>query len=166
MEPIGIILRGGGVNGFVVIIGQMLAPFRKRIRNHLHVDEDSPALRIFQRLVVFCLITITWVFFRNGVSESFYIIRNIIFLNPRTFFDFNLFRVGGSVLNSFFTAVLTAEFCLMQNRRQDGGGMYRRYGSLPFFAQCILAAGVLCICIFGVCSVETSANTQFLYFDF
>lgn len=156
----------GGVNGLFVIFGQVLTPLRKHIYSRLHVDEDDGMVKNLKRVVVFGLITITWVFFRNGVPESIYIIKNMIFLNPLSFFDSNLFSVGGTVAKTFVMAVAAKVFCTVQRKRQDEGRMYEFYRRMPFFVQCLSAAALLCICIFGACSLEESVNTQFLYFEF
>lgn len=156
----------GGVNGLLVIVGQMLTPFRKRICSRLHVDEDAEAVKNVRRVVVFVLITLTWVFFHNGVPESVYIIKHMIFFDPLSFFDSNLFSIAGTVAKTFVLAVVTKVFCTVQKKRQDEGQVYERYSRIPFLGQCFLAAAMLCICIFGACSLEESVNTQFLYFDF
>lgn len=156
----------GGVNGLFVVIGQMLAPLRKRIEARLHVDEDAEAVKNVRRVIVFLLITITWVFFQNGVPESIYIIKHMILLNPLSFFNSNLFSIGGTVAKTFVLAVVTKVFCTVQKKRQDESRVYERYSRMPFFVQCLLAAVMLCTCIFGACSLEESVNTQFLYFDF
>lgn len=113
----------GGVNGLFVIVGQMLTPFRKRIENRLHVDENAESVKNFRRVVVFALITLTWVFFHNGVPESVYIIKHMIFFNPLSFFDSNLFSIAGTVAKTFVLAVVTKVFCTVQKKRQDEGQM-------------------------------------------
>lgn len=156
----------GGINGLFVIIGQMLAPLRKRIYSRLRVDENAESVKNLRRVIVFGLITITWVFFQNGVPESIYIIKNMVFLNPLSFFNSNLFSIGGTVAKTFVMAIAVKIFCTVQKKRQDEGRMYACYRRMPFFLQCFSAAVMLCICIFGACSLEGSVNTQFLYFDF
>lgn len=156
----------GGVNGLFVIVGQMLTPFRKRICSRLRVDEDAETVKNVRRVIVFVLITITWVFFQNGVPESVYIIKHMIFFSPLSFFDSNLFSIAGTVAKTFVLAVVTKVFCTVQKKRQDEGQMYERYSRMPFLVQCLLASVMLCTCIYGACSLEESINTQFLYFDF
>lgn len=156
----------GGVNGLFVIAGQLLAPLKKRIVNRLHVDEDAAVVRNFQRVVVFVLITITWVFFKNSVRESLYVIKNMILPDPLSFFDTNLFSIGGTVAKTFVMAIAVKVFCTVQKKRQEEDWMYACYRRMPFFLQCLSVAVTLCICIFGACSLEGSVNTQFLYFDF
>lgn len=156
----------GAANGLLVIFGQMMKPMRKRICDRLRVNSDTEMFHAFQRAVVFCLITITWVFFRNGVSESIDIIRNMIFMDPLTFFDSHLFSIGGTVAGTFVMAVTTSVFCVMQKRRQNEGKVYQFYSRMPFLLQCFAAAFVICICIFGICAGKGSIDTQFLYFAF
>lgn len=156
----------GLINGFLAIIGQILKPAKQCIYHIMHVNEDTESIKFFKRTIVFGFITLTWVFFRNGISESVHVIKYILLLNPLNFFDVDLFNIGGTVTATFAIMAATIVFCIIQNKRQNEKAVFETYQRQPFLMQCIPVAMIICICIFGICSTDADVNTQFLYFQF
>ena len=156
----------GVVNGVLVIIGQALKPVKKYICTKLKIDENVESILLCRRAIVFWLISVTWVFFRNGVRESLYIVKRIIMFSPLNFFDPGLLAISGTNTATFISIIAAVLFCVMQLKRQNEHEVYLKYSRQPLVVQCICAAIVICICVFAICSTEPDVNTQFLYFQF
>ena len=156
----------GIINGLFVIIGQVLKPLKKAVYKFTNISEDLESVKLCKRIIVFWLITITWVFFNNGIGESLHIIKNIVFLNPIKFFDQNLFSISGSVAATFNVIVLTLIFLIVQTKRQNEALQYKIYSKQPLLFQTVVIGFIICICVLGACSTDATVNTQFLYFQF
>ncbi len=156
----------GFLNGVLVIIGQLLKSVKKYIYNKLDVDENVESIKYCKQAIVFWLITLTWVFFRNSIHDSLYIIKQMIFFHPINFFDPNLLSITGTNVGTFVTIIVVVIFCVIQIKRKDEHGAYLKYARQPLLVQCICVAFVICICVFAICSTGTEINTHFLYFQF
>lgn len=154
----------GIINGLLVIIGKILRPFKTHLYAKIEINENIESIRFCRQCIVFCLITITWIFFKNGIRESLYIIKNIVKLNPLYFFDSSLLSISGTIMATCATIIASAIFCFMQIKRRER--VFERYYRQPFLMQCIPVAVIICVCIFEACSTEAYVNTQFLYFQF
>lgn len=156
----------GIVNGLLVIAGQILKPVMRRICDRLKIDTNLESIVLCRRAIVFWLITLTWVFFRAGVGESFYIIRRVIFFDLLSFFDYDLLAIAGTNIDTFIALIAALVFCAVQVKRQNEHLMFEKYIRQPLLFQCVCAAFVIGICILAICSTSAEVNTQFLYFEF
>lgn len=159
-------LAWGAVNGVFVIIGQIFKPIKKFLYVKMKIDEDTESAKLCKRICVFILITLSWVFFRNGVHVSLYLIKNMILFKPLCFFDENLLSISGSIVSTLITAMSLVIFLLIQLKRQDEGYVYERYSKQTFFSQILPVAMLLCACVFAVCANDSTVSTEFLYFKF
>lgn len=156
----------GAINGLLVIAGQILNPLRRTIYKKLKIDEGLESIRFLKKALVFWMITITWVLFRNGISSSVHIIKNMLFFTIINFFDADLLAIAGSNAVTFVTIIMTSVFCIIQYKRQKEGYYYSLFDKQPFIFQCILMALLIVCVIFSLCSSDAEVNTQFLYFRF
>lgn len=156
----------GAVNGIFVIIGQFLQPIRKRIYTAIKVDDACESIVFLRRIMVFWLITITWVFFRNDISTSLYIIKNIVLFYPVKLFEPALLTICGTEVRTLGTIIMVVIFCIIQYCRKDEGKYYLKFRKQPVFMQCMVLAVIIYICIFKASATSTTLNTQFLYFQF
>ena len=156
----------GGVNGLLVIVGQMLKPLTSKIYRALKIDEKCESIIYVKRLIVFCLISLTWVLFNNGIYASLHIIKNIILCNPVSFFDQNLLSISGSVLATLITIICCLVFYKIQRMRADETGAYITFSKQPMFFQSLVIALLICVCVFTMCATDATADAQFLYFRF
>ena len=156
----------GMINGIFVIIGQILKPFKKRIYKKLNIDESVESIVFIRRVIVFFLITFTWVFFTSGVMDSLKILKRIILFNYLSIFNPELLNVGGTAVVTFITLVATIFFCWIQLKRQDEHKAFEVYNRQPFFLQCLSVALMVFVCVFGACATDVSVDTQFVYFQF
>ena len=159
-------LAWGGVNGLFAVVGQVLRPLKKKIYTKIGIDEESEAVKWCKRICVFWLITLSWVFFRNGIHVSLHLIKNMILFHPINFFDQNLLSISGTIMSTFITLITLIFFLMIQIKRQHEGYAYKRYSEQAFVFQVIPVALLLCTCIFAVCTSDTSVSTEFLYFKF
>ncbi len=156
----------GVINGGLVITGQILKPIKSRIYSAFHIDEEVESIKYLRRIIVFILITITWIFFNNGVLDSLIILKRIFLLNPINFFDQNLFSISGTLAATFTTAVAALLFVYIQLKRQNESLEYKRYSRQPLLFQTAILGILICVCVFGACSTDATVNTQFIYFQF
>ena len=156
----------GAINGIFVIVGLTIKPFKHLIYEKLKIDEKIESIIAIKRIVVFYLITLTWVFFTSGVRDSLQICKRIVLFNYLSIFDANLLNISGTAVGTLVTALTTIAFCKVQFIRQDEKCMYEKYDKQPFFFQCLLIAIIICICIFGASATSANIDTQFLYFQF
>ena len=54
----------GGLHGLYQVAGRFTAPARARLRQALHIGENSPFRTVFSTFITFCLVAFAWGFFR------------------------------------------------------------------------------------------------------
>ncbi len=156
----------GVINGILAIIGQMTAPAKKKLYAKLKVDENTEGVLFIKRVIVFLLITMTWVSFNSKLLESLEILKKIIRFDFVSIFNPALLNIGGTAVFTFVTFLTVLIFCIVQYSRRDEAAGFIRYKRQPFVIQCLMAAVIICICIFAVCDTDAIVDTQFLYFQF
>lgn len=156
----------GGVNGLFVIFGQMLKPIKNKCYATLHVDQNLESIVFIKRCITFWLITISWVFFRNGIYESLYIVRKITFFAPIRLFVPEIFSISGTVTTTMITLLMTGLFCKIQKMRVDEEQSYIVFARQPQFLQCVALAILLCISFYAFSANQATVNTDFMYFNF
>ena len=156
----------GVLNGVLSVIGQILRPLKKKFYEMIHVDESTSSIVWIRRVIVFWLITLTWVFFRNDIHTSFIIIRRMIWFSPIRLFTPDILNICGSPVQTLLIIIATVIFCFVQYQRKDERGYYLRFKQQPVLIQCTCLAAVICVCVFVASSASTTLNTEFLYFQF
>lgn len=156
----------GLFNGSLVVMGQMLKPIKARIYKKINVSETTESIVFLKRLVVFGLITMTWMFFHSGVIDALRICKRIVLFDFVSIFDPELLNICGTSVMTFITAVVTSIFCVVQNCRRNESEVYAKFKKQPFVFQCMLIAIIICMCVFGACNVDGYIDSQFLYFQF
>ena len=86
----------GALHAAYQIVGYLTARIRVGLLARLGIDPQSAAHRFFQRLLLFLLVSLAWVFFRSGTpAQALSYIRGIFLnLNPGALFDGTLFTAG------------------------------------------------------------------------
>ena len=110
--------------------------------------------------------TTTWMFFHSGVMDALRICKRILLFDFVSIFNPNLLNIAGEATTTFFTAIVTVIFCVVQNSRRKESEAYQRYKAQPFMFQCLMLSILICVCIFGTCNTDTYVDAQFLYFQF
>ena len=156
----------GIINGVFVVIGDIIKPIKSQIYKDIKIDEKAEYIVYIRRIIVFCLITLSWVFFASGIQDSIEICKKIVLFDNLSIFDKNLLNIAGSTTQTFFVLIMLLIFCAIQLKRQNEGKVYEVYSKQPFLLQCLPIAILICVCIFGAWSTDTYVNSQFLYFQF
>ncbi len=156
----------GGLNGMLSIIGMVITSIKDRTHKKIKVDDKIESLEFIRRIIVFYLITLTWMFFNASTMDAIRICKKLLIFNFLSLFDPNLLSISGTPVSTFVTVVATLFFCGMQIKRQNERSMIESYNRQPIIIQCLLLAIVICICIFGRFATDSYVDTRFLYFDF
>lgn len=158
----------GAVNGLLVIAGQILCPIKTRFYRHIRVDEHGVTMVLIRRIVVFGLITLTWVFFQNGVAESVYIIRRMLVCRPSELFVPDLWNISGSVTQTVLTIMFAIFFSIVQCKRYDEKQAisYQIFMEKPMILQWVLLGLLIAVTAFAGFSGTSTVGSRFLYFNF
>lgn len=111
----------GGLNGLLSVGEDVSRPARRRCVERLHIDENRTVYKIFQCLLTFLLVDITWVLFRaNSVGQGMYIVETAVknfrlewFLSVG--FE-NMFASSKMMFIIFFSLIILfwVDFCKMK----------------------------------------------------
>ncbi|MCM1237165.1 MAG: MBOAT family protein [Ruminococcus flavefaciens] len=101
----------GILHGLYQIIGNVTAPFRKWIYNHLQVKQDCFSFRLGQRICTFVLVSFAWIFFRtDSLYNAFgYISRMLSEFDIWNLFNDSVYNLGLDILQM---NILMASFCI------------------------------------------------------
>lgn len=159
----------GGLHGVYQVLGDLMKPVRKKVRELLCVNTEVFSFRFGQMVVTFALTTFAWIFFRaETVSQAFLYIRRMLSRwNPWVLFDLSLFELGldyqemSILVFSIMVMVVVGIFKYKKNvtladvlQKQN---MWFRWACLLGFIFAIL--------VFGEYGVNFDSN-KFIYFDF
>ena len=158
----------GVINGILMVIGQFLKPIKSAFYNRIHVDLNCESITFIQRIIVFWLITLTWVFFRNDFVASLHIIRRMVLFSTVHLFVPELWNICGSMTQTALTILFTVIFCLVQCHRKDERETvsYNLFIKQPVFLQMLLLGFIIAISLIMQSATSASVNTQFLYYNF
>lgn len=154
----------GAINGLLVVAGQLLAPLKRNI--YIGADERTKSIIWLKRLGVFFLITLTWVFFKNGTVVSLIIIKRMLFFNPIALLSPDVLSIYGTDVERLFTLLFVFAFCVFQWARRKEHEAYTGFSKQHMMFQCAALAAMICVISFTAFSSATTLNTEFLYFDF
>lgn len=159
-------LMWGLLNGLMVISGQILKPIKTSLYQKINMNEDSESIVLIKKVLSFCLITLTWVFFACGIRDSVRIIKRVLLFDFISLFNPELLNISGTTIGTVITVAMILMFIRVQVMRQNESGAYLIYKKQPLVMQCLPVAILICVCIFGASATDVSADTQFLYFNF
>lgn len=158
----------GGLNGLFQVVGAQTLPARKRLRQLLRIREDSLGYTVFQMLVTFCLVDITWIFFNAAdVRTAFgFLGRMVSTLSLGNLFGGALFQMGlsGVEMHILFVALLVQFAVSLCNYR--GIALRDVLGRQGFLVQDAVAlVGIFTVLIFGIYGPAYDA-AAFIYMNF
>jgi alginate O-acetyltransferase complex protein AlgI len=140
--------------GIYLTIANWTLGFDKRVRKKLHISQKSVLYRMYGIIVTFCLVSLTWIFFRAGTSYiAFSIIKSILSLNGPLFLD---------KTTIIYSIIGVAFLILIESFREFGTTSYLPFKTNHWFIEHLAyAALALIILLFGVFD-----GGQFIYFQF
>lgn len=156
----------GVVNGALVVLGQMLLPIRRQVRHRLRIDENDVLFRHLQQVIVFLLISMTWLFFAHGIGIAIDMIRTMITAAPAMYCDTLLWDLYGSTSKTVARIILTGIFVYLQCQRNGRSDFSKRFRHRPLLLQWSVIGAMLTICVVVYCTSYATVNTEFLYFQF
>lgn len=158
----------GGVNGAFQIVGEILTPFRNRLVQLLHLQENSLGHRILKIICTFCFVDFAWIFFRaGGIREAIAIIKSIFTIyNPWILFDGSIYNCGLDRAN-FSLLIICIGILLLAD--------YCRYKAIVirkivisqdyWFRWLFVCTSIWVILLFGLWG-PSFENKNFIYFQF
>jgi len=155
----------GLLNGIFRILGEILIPIKMKLSKLFKIDLECISIIWLKRIIVFCLITVTWVFFNLELSDAISFLKKLIMLYPSDFFNESILTIGGSYIKTFFITFYLLIFLIIQSLRKDEKKYYCVFKIQPFILQILTLSLLLVIIVFYSINM-TSSNTQFIYFDF
>ena len=132
------------------------------------VRRDCFSYRLFQRLLTFALICLTWVFFRAGtLAEAWEILQRMFSVNNLwIFFDETLYTLGLSRLEMGILALGAGVLLAVDCVHEHGISIRAKLREQNLLFRWMVYAGVIVfILVYGVYGVGFDAS-QFIYFQF
>lgn len=158
----------GGINGFYQIVGEVLAPVRKRVSGVLRLTQDAISVKILKVVITFALVDFSWIFFRaNTLYDAARIVHRILVadniwilvngsLNACGLDNGNLIILCLSLGVLFF-----ADLC-----KRKGIRIRTILLNQPYLCRCFcLVLSILVILVFGKWGPAFDKNA-FIYFQF
>ncbi len=148
----------GLLNGIYIVISRFITPIRDRIKSIIHLNKVPKINSALSMLTTFCLISVTWVFFRaNSFADAFYVMGNLF---SKTVCDFPhiadlriYVAIGASVLLFTVDALTKSERVVTAFTAKNKSAQIVRIVSYALL--------LLIIVIFGAYD-----NKSFIYFQF
>ncbi len=156
----------GIANGLLVIIGSILAPYKKKLYQAVNVDEQLESIVFIKRAGVFAFISFTWLLFDRGFSDVILILNKVRNMHFFDLIDENILMLAGTTTALVCTIVYVTLFCIIQCKRAKEAFWFEKFNKQPIFLQCILLAIVVTICFLASFESSSVTNSEFLYFKF
>lgn len=159
----------GGLHGFYQIIGEVLAPVRKKIIKLCQVNEKVFSFKFGQILFTFSLTTLTWVFFRaETLKEALYFFERMFTRwNPWVFFNEGLYNYGLDrvEVNILFVALIVMFLVeILKYLKNKVISDFLMEQNL-WFRWVVVIGMVVAILVYGQYGIAFDSN-QFIYFQF
>ena len=158
----------GGLNGLYQVIGEALAPAKKRLFSLLHLHTDSLGHRLAQGLATFILIDFSWLFFRASDMRNAMEALRALFgtRNPWVLFDGSLYACGLDQANFWLMLICIgllafADVCKHRHICIRKIVLEQDY----WFRWVFIAGSILLIMLFGKWGPAFD-QSNFIYFQF
>lgn len=150
------------------ILGELLAPFRKKVKQITGVKPGSRVERLIAQFITFNLVMLAWILFRaSSPGEGIRMVLSIFTVrNPWIFFDDSMLNLG---LSWKEWCVLFLSVCVLRKvslRQEEGISLTDRLLAQPLFVRwlCYIAAALL-VMVFGTYGFGFQA-ADFIYQQF
>ncbi len=113
----------GAVHGIYQIVGDLTLKLREKIKHKLKVNEKTFSYKLWQIVITFMLVTISWIPFRaSSFTNLKDIIKSMFIFNPWELTNGTLFKLGLDNIN-FIIAVIgilvLISYDILKRKRQD-----------------------------------------------
>lgn len=158
----------GVIHGIMRIAGEATQKLRETLYVKLHFQRDTFAVRLWQTVCTFAMVTVAWVFFRaESVNQSLEMIKSMFTVyNPWVLTDGTLFTLGldAKEWNVLMLALLILVMVDVLRYKKLQLTEWFMTQNL-WFRWMVFYAGIMAVVIFGVYGAQYDA-TQFIYFQF
>jgi D-alanyl-lipoteichoic acid acyltransferase DltB (MBOAT superfamily) len=167
----------GGLHGFYLVFSLLSEKFREKLVNLLGLRRFPTLHKIWQVLATFCLVLLSWVFFRaRSVGEAFYIISGSIAWLGKAFGSLGQLNFGyfseswAQVFRLSFSAydwaigLLALAVLLLVHFSQRGGSLREKINQKPTWFRWSLYYGLIIVTI--IFGYYGTGPQQFIYFQF
>lgn len=158
----------GGLNGFFLVLGEIIAPARNKMKKILGWKPEAESNKILSAVITFALVDFTWLFFRSsGMEEAMLILRNMIQVkNIGILFDGSLYTLGLDQRN-FILMILSILLLMIVDICHNRGFSIRKWIAsqnlwFRWLTYILLFESIL---IFGIWGVGYN-KAAFIYFQF
>lgn len=158
----------GAMNGVMMVIGETTKNLRLRGLKLLHINPDTFSHRLFQRVLTFVLICLTWIFFRASSLEMAMSMLGRItqHLELHTLFSPKLFDIFGSTQTALVLLLSVFIMLAVDTLHYKGVNVIERFHAQGWLFRWTVYLGLtLIIIVFGIYG-NFYARTQFIYFQF
>lgn len=159
----------GGIHGVYQVVGDLLAPVKKKVNELFEVKTDCASYKFGQMLVTFSLTTFAWIFFRaDSLSQALlYIERIVTRFDPWVLFNGNLYTIGleryeANVLIVALVVLLVAD--IIRYRKGQRIDVFLQEQNW-WFRWAVAVFMIVMVVVYGKYGPEYDAN-QFIYFQF
>lgn len=159
----------GGIHGIYQVIGDLLMPWRERLKDKLHINTGCMSFKLGQIGSTFFLTCFAWIFFRmNSLSDSIVFVKRI-FTRPDLWVlhDQSLFTIGlnRTEMNILTCALITLLLVDLVRYIKGITLDYFLRGQNLWFRWGIIYALLYSVIIYGIYGPSYNP-TQFIYFQF
>lgn len=159
----------GGLHGLYQVIGEILAPLRKKINQLLKVNEGVFSYKFGQILFTFSLTTLTWVFFRaETIEQAIYFFEKMFTKwNPWVFFNEGLYQYGLNRVEVNILFVALVMLFLVELLKYFKNKIFSEFimEQNLWFRWIVVIGLIVGILVYGEYGIAFDSN-QFIYFQF
>lgn len=158
----------GGINGLFLVTGEIIAPFKKRLKKLIGWKEEALSNRVLEAAVTFVLVDFTWIFFRaGGGRDAVQMLGSILRAdNFQIFLNHSLYKLGLDQRNFILlllSIILLITVDVLHNRQIRVREWLKKQNL--WFRWLIYILLFESILVFGIWGVGYD-KTAFLYFQF
>lgn len=158
----------GGLNGLFLVIGEITASVREKIRKMLGWKPEAVSNKIISAILTFFLVDFTWIFFRSsGTKEASLILKSIVQVkNIGILFDGSLYKLGLDQRN-FALMLLSILLLMIVDICHNRGIRIRKWIASQnlWFQWLVYILLIESILVFGIWGVGYD-KASFIYFQF
>ena len=158
----------GAINGLLQIVGQVIRKPKEIIMSCFFKEKtNSVILPWCRRLIVFIIISTTWIFFRMPTLEdAFNVLHKICYQSWIQIFDQNGWMIFGTIQSAVGILLSLIIFLKLQMARREEEKIVNVFCKEAGFVQQLVIAVAWVIILICLCQQFTNPNNTFIYFQF
>lgn len=158
----------GGLNGLYLIVEKGTKEIRKNVRKKLHINEETFSYKLWQRLITFFWVDLSWMFFRStGLKTTFVMLKQILTkMEISKLFGWLLYNINLDTQTIFMIGVAFIILFIVDDMK------YKKIDVVNWlFCQGTVFRWVVYLGLLGIILIygaygHTYTQTEFIYFQF